>query len=106
MDKKLVSMLSLCMKAGKLRYGAVQSEGAIKSKEAKVVIVATDVGATTKKKFGNKTTFYEVPYVEIGTKDELSMAIGKTDVAVLSVCDDNFGMKIIELCKLDNDSDM
>lgn len=82
----ILSMLGLAKKAGKVVSGEFATEKAVKEGKAKLVIVAGDASNNTKKLFTNKCTFYHVPYIEYGNKDELGACIGvqmRTSVAVL-----------------------
>lgn len=90
MNNKLLSLLSLSQKAGKLKSGEFQTENAIKSYEASLVIVATDASDNTKKKFHDMCSFYEVPYIEYGDRDLLGHTIGKEFRAMVAVCDEGF----------------
>lgn len=56
---------------------------AIQKKEVKLVILANDASANTKKQFLNKCAYYTIPIVsENFTREEISQAIGK----VRTVC--------------------
>ncbi len=97
MNNKILSMISICQKAGKLISGEFSCENSIKSDTAKLVLLATDASDNTKKKFVNKTTFYKVPLYQMGTRMELSKAIGKQNKVVFVVTDVNFSTKIQQL---------
>ena len=99
MNKKFLSPLGLCMKAGKLKSGEFQTEDSIKSGEAWLVIVAEDASNNTKKKFKDSCTFYEVDYVEMGTKEELAHAIGKEERSSIAVCDEGFSRSFLKLIR-------
>lgn len=93
MNKKIYSMLGLCMKAGKIAYGSDMCEEKIKYGKVSMLIVAEDASENTKSKFENlcknKTIF-----VEFGSIDELSIAIGKENKAVVGILDVNFAKRI------------
>lgn len=91
---KILSTLGLCMKAGLLSAGEASAENAIKSQDAKLVIVAEDASANTKKKFYNSCEFYKVKMVHYGNKEELGKAIGKAERSVMAVCDNGFAKKL------------
>lgn len=82
--------LGLAMKAGKVVSGEYLVEKAIRDGLAKLVIVAEDASANTKKKFKNSCHYYHVPYVEFGNKDMLGSIIGKQFRATLAVTDAGF----------------
>ena len=83
------------MKARAVVSGEVACESAVKSMKAHLVIVPTDASFNTKKLFSNKTTFYGIPYVEFGTKDELGHAIGKDMRSSIAITDEGFAKAII-----------
>lgn len=97
MNKKLLSMLSLCQRAGKLMSGELSAEKALKSGEAFLVIVASDASDNTKDKFNKKAFYYNVPVAVCSDKAELGHSIGKDYRSVLVICDVNFANKIKEL---------
>ena len=106
MNNRLLSMLGLCMKAGKLKSGEFQTEAAVKSGDAFLVILATDASFNTKKKFNDMCTFYETPVIEYETKESLARAIGKEERAMLAVCDEGFAGSIHKLyTQLNNNSE-
>lgn len=96
MNRKAVSMLSLCARAGKILSGSETVEQAIQKGEAILVIIAGDASDNTKKKFTNKATFYETDYIIVSEKEELSHSTGKYNQAVFAVTDKGFADKIKE----------
>ncbi len=84
---KVLSMLGLAARGRNLVSGEFQTENAVKSGGAELVIVAEDASANTKKLFRDKCSFYEVPIYVYGTKETLGWAIGKAMRSSLAVCD-------------------
>ena len=104
-QNNIYAMMGLAMKAGSIVSGEVACESAVKGMKAHLVIVATDASFNTKKLFSNKTTFYGVPYVEFGTKDELGHAIGKDMRSSIAITDEGFAKAIItKLEKIQKDN--
>ena len=99
---KILSILGLCMRAGLLSAGEVSAESAIKGQKAKLLIVAQDASANTKKKFKNSAEFYKVKMIYYGDKEELGKAVGKAERSVMAVCDDGFAKKLGELLEPQN----
>lgn len=91
---KVLSMLGLATKAGKVVSGEFSTEKAIKSGNAYLVIVAEDASDNTKKEFSDSCSYYQVPFVIYGTKDSLGHCIGKQMRASLAVVDEGFGREI------------
>lgn len=86
-QNKVLSLLGLAARGRNLVSGEFQTETAVKSGSALLVIVAQDASANTKKLFANKCSFYEVPILEYSTKTELGHAIGKEVRSSLAICD-------------------
>lgn len=92
--KKVLGTLGLAMKAGNVVSGEFMTEKAIRDGRAKLVMVATDASANTKKKFSDSCHFYHVPYVEFSDKDTLGKAIGKTFRASLAITERGFAASV------------
>lgn len=91
---KILSLVGLATKAGKIASGEFSTEQAIKSGNGFLVIVADEASENTKKKFRNMCLYYEVPIHFYGTKEELGKAMGKEFRASLAVVDENFAKAI------------
>ncbi len=91
---KILSLLGLAQKAGKLVSGEFMTENAIKDGSARIVIVAEDASDNTKKKFSNSAAYYEIPIAIYGDKESVGHAIGKEFRASLAVTDDGFANAI------------
>lgn len=96
---KILSMLSLAKRAGKLVSGEFLVEDSIRRKKSKLVVIASDASENTKKLFKNKCMFYGVDYFIYASKEELGFSIGKFKRASLSIEDENFASKIQSLLK-------
>ena len=92
---KVLSLISLAMKAGKIVSGEFSTEKEVKSGRASAVVVAEDASDNTKKKFQNMCDFYQVPIYFYADKDTLGHAMGKQFRASLAILDEGFakGMK-------------
>ena len=99
----VLSLVSIAKKAGKITAGEFQTENAVKSGKAGLVIVSSEASENTKKKFRNMCTFYEVPVFFYGTKTELGAAIGCEFRASLAVTDPGLAQSIEK--KLENVED-
>lgn len=94
-ERDLYSLLSLMMRAGKLKSGEFQTEEAVKSLEAKLVIVTADASDNTKKLFNDKCSFRNIPLVEFGTKEALGHAIGKKERSSVAISDEGFARSFL-----------
>ena len=93
-QKKIIGLLSLATKAGKVASGEFCTEREVKAGRAALVIVAGDASDNTKKMFANMCAYYKAPCVIYGTKGELGHAIGKDYRASLAVTDAGFAEMI------------
>ena len=92
----VLSLLSLCKKAGKIKAGTFQVEESVKKFKSHLVICATDSSDRRKEDVKNMCEFYEVPFIYYGTKEDLGACIGKTENAVLSVEDEKLALSIVK----------
>ncbi len=92
---RILSMLGLAAKAGKIASGEFQADKAIKERKAYLVIVAIDASDNTKKDFSDACNYYKVPFKLRGSKDDLGRSIGKDYRAVVAVTDEGFARAIL-----------
>ena len=95
-DKKIFSLFGLAARAGRLASGEFQTETAVKSGTACLVVVAEDASENTKKLFRDKCSFYKVPEITFGTKELLGRAIGKEYRASLAILDAGFAEAVMK----------
>ena len=96
-EQKIASLLGLAQKAGKIVSGELAVEKAVKSGQAKIIIVATDCSLATKKNYRDMTTYYNVELFEHFSKEELGTCIGKVYRAALAVVDVGFSIAVKKL---------
>lgn len=101
-EKKILSLVGLATKAGKIASGEFQTEAAIKDRTAKIVLIAEDASENTKKLFLDKSSFYGIPSYFIGTKETLGRAIGKEYRAVLAVSEEGLADAIQKKITMQN----
>ena len=95
-EKKILSMIGLAVRAGRVASGEFQTETAVKTGTAHLVVVAEDASENTKKLFHDKCSFYQVPVLFMGTKEELGHAIGKEFRASLAILDAGFAEAVMK----------
>ena len=100
MNDKVISLLGLAERAGKIASGEFAAEKAVKTGKARLIIVAEDASDNTKKKFSDMCKYYQVPIACYSQKELLGHGIGKEFRASLAVLDGGFA-KAIEK-QLDN----
>ncbi|MCR5748024.1 MAG: ribosomal L7Ae/L30e/S12e/Gadd45 family protein [Lachnospiraceae bacterium] len=95
-NDKVLQVLSLAMKAGRIVSGETAVLNAIRNGSASLVIIASDASQGTSKKFTDKSTYYEVPYRIYGTKELLAHSIGREIRSVIAVCDEGFAGSVLK----------
>lgn len=98
MDQRVLNMLGLAMRAGKMVTGEGLTVDEIRKQRVDLVFVAADASENTRKKIIDKCSYYEVPCETRLTNAEISHAIGK-DRMVIGIKDQGFAKKIKELLK-------
>ncbi|MCI5630098.1 MAG: ribosomal L7Ae/L30e/S12e/Gadd45 family protein [Clostridiales bacterium] len=95
--QKIHSLLGIAMRAGKLVSGEDGTMIDLKKGKLNLVIVAEDASNNTKKLFKDKSSFRHVNCIELSTKSDLGISIGKDSRAVIGIKDIGFANKIIQL---------
>jgi ribosomal protein L7Ae-like RNA K-turn-binding protein len=99
MKNKMLSYLGLAMRAGKLVTGDEGVMSAIRSREAKLVILASDASSNAQKKYRDKCSSYQIRLIESCSRDELGLSIGKAERVVIAIMDSGFA-QMIEKCSV------
>lgn len=97
---RVLSMLGMAARAGKIESGEFSTEKTVKSGRGRLVIVAEDASGNTKKMFTNMCKYYEVPLVVFGTKEELGHWIGKAYRASICILDEGFAKAVLKKINL------
>ncbi len=97
MTNKILGMIGLAVRAGKVKFGVFLTLSACDTKKAKLVIIPSDIGASNRRSVEAKCKAMEIPCIEVADKEALSKAIGKKDTVALAVCDENFKSAILKL---------
>ena len=93
---KVLSLLGLAMKAGKVSSGETAAESAVKSGKAYLVIVANDASDNTRKHFSDMCVFRDIPFIQYSDKENLGRALGKDLRSNLAITDKGFADAIIK----------
>lgn len=96
MTDRVLSMISIAGKAGKVLSGEFSVEKAVKSRKAYLVVVAGDASDNTKKLFNNACAFYKVPIIIYSDKENLGRSIGKENRASICITDEGLGNAILK----------
>ncbi len=95
-QKKLYSLLGLCMRAGKVKSGEFATLEAIRKKTAYLVIVSEDASDNTTKQFSDKCKYYDVPMIFYGDMESLGHAIGKDVRTSLAITDEGLSKSLLK----------
>ncbi len=97
MNDRLLSLLGICRKAGKMAIGFDPAVDCIETDKTKLVLAASDISANTAKKLKAVAETKGVDFIYIKrTKEELSFGLGKT-CALVAITDSGFEKKLREL---------
>lgn len=95
MNNNYLNLLGLAYRARKCVLGEEAIVKSIQRKEARLIILANDVGKQTKKKIIDKCKSFNVPYVIADHRDTLSHAIGQTGRVAIAILDQGFSKRIL-----------
>ena len=100
-EKRFLSMLGLCRRAGEIIIGTDLVTKALPSGKVQVVFFTADSSENTKKKATDKSRFYGVKCIELSIdSDKLSGAIGKDGkICVVGITSDSFSKQLILLAE-------
>ena len=96
-EDKILQILGLAMRAGKLVTGEEMVLNSIRSGKSFLVIMAKDASQNTSKKFHDKCKSYQVELVQMFDRYQLGNAIGKGERVIIGIQDLGFTRKIREL---------
>ena len=94
---KILGMLGLANRAGKVFSGGFAAEKALTGGDAKLVLISSDAKKNTVGTFVSKCEFYHVPLRYYSTKEELGHALGKGERSCLAVTDEGFARSLLKL---------
>ncbi len=97
MENKILNLLHLARKAGKLQFGFDACERACFSSHAKLVIYASDLSQNTRKNLIKMVQTNNVKIIELGTKKNFGSAFKIRETGIMTVNDSNFAKGILSL---------
>lgn len=93
-NNKILGLIGLAMKAGKVCFGADSVEEEIKNKKVKLLIISYEASERTKNKFKKIIPQYNIPIIIDGSIEQLSKSIGKSNKAIIGIKDINLASEI------------
>ena len=94
--QQFLNFLGIAQRAGKIISGEKILLKEIKGARIRFLIIASDAGSATSKKFHDKVRSHRIPFNDLFTTDQLSKAIGNRRV-VLGINIKGFANHLIEL---------
>ncbi len=88
--EKLIAILSLARRAGAVELGYDASARACLRGRARLLVLASDLGGTARRRAENLAQECGVERLELGDKETLGKALGYRDIGVVAVCDPHF----------------
>ena len=101
---KVYSLLGLAVRSRNLVSGSFATEKAVKSGKAYLVVVSEEASDNTRKKFTDMCTYYRVPIVIFGGKDELGHYMGKEMRASLAILNEGFAKAVVKQMNINGGS--
>ena len=95
---RVLNMLGLCMRAGKIISGEKACLQAIRMGGACVVVLDAGAAKNATKSITDACSYHEVPLI-FAPEDELGFAIGKPGRMVAAITDPSMAERIIQLGK-------
>ena len=89
-QNKILSLISLAAKAGRIVSGEFATEKAVKDGTAAMAVIAGDASENTKKKFRNMCDFYKVQICIYADNDTVVNEICKYLLASVELSDGGF----------------
>ncbi len=95
-NPKFKGLLSLAMKAGKLKVGEGRAQDAIRSGEVHLIILSSDAADNTLKKFSDMGSFRDIPVIRPCDRYELGSIIGREFAVIIAVADSGFADSLLK----------
>lgn len=97
MNARFLSILGLCMRAGKLNFGFETVKTAVQNGTVHLLLTASDLSPKTAKEVAFLAEKYAVPLLPMDTAmEEMKLAMGKK-TGVLAVTDEGLAKRLSEL---------
>ena len=99
MLEKIKGLIGFAIRGKKFSIG--ESVLARKNK-IKIALLATDTSPTAKKKYLDKLSYNQIPYIEYGSKKELGELLHKDEISLFAIEEVNIAKQVIKLIKEEN----
>lgn len=95
-EQKVLGLVSICRKAGKISLGLEDSVKSIKSGKVKLVLLCSDISANTKREILFQANHRKIPQLSLeATKEAFGEKVGVREVACAAVLDAGFAKAML-----------
>ena len=99
MQEKIKALIGFAIRGKKFSIG---ESVILKKNKIKLALLAIDTAPTSKKKYLDKLSYNQIPYVEYGTKKELGELLHKEEISLFAIEEINIAKQVIKLIKEEN----
>jgi len=92
---KTLQLLGLARRAGKILYGE-EILNQFREGKIQIVFLASDISAKSRERILKKCSYYQTPFIDTFTTEELSGAVGKRNVRSLALTDRGFAENVLK----------
>ncbi len=94
---KFFNFLSIAKKSGKLLEGYSKCDDYRNKTKIYLFIISKDLSDKSKSKFIKHCNEKNIPYIEDFSKEELGVSIGRKEIMLLGILDNQISKKMLEL---------
>lgn len=94
---KFFNFLGLAKRAGNVIEGYSKCDEERNRRAIYLFIISNDASNSTKKKFKNHCLLKNVRFIEDFSKEEIGLSIGREEVKILAITDENMANKLYTL---------
>ena len=98
-EQRVISLLGLAQRAGRLISGEVAVRKAMQQKKVELLLIAADASANTRKSYQDAAAYYGVTYILFSSKLEMGEGIGKAHRAAVALTDKGYAARVQELVR-------
>lgn len=93
---KVLTMIGMAKRAGKIVTGAEICEAAVRKRKTKLIIIAGDISENGRKAITDACKYYKTKYIEYSDKENLGKFTGSESRSVIAVNDRGFAESILK----------
>ncbi|CAG9619672.1 YlxQ family RNA-binding protein [Sutcliffiella rhizosphaerae] len=97
MNNQWLSLVGLATRARKTITGEDLVLKEVRAGKAKLVLIAEDASANTRKKLHDKCSYYNIPIRTVENRYELGRALGKDARVSVAIVDEGFANKLLSM---------